>query len=282
MFHANLLFCMLAPVASSALCLFSGCHRSRPAMTSVTHMSYASRKASRQAAAGASERAYTEMRRELELHLQSSPPQNGRFVAVVTDEERLREALCQRASPQQVLDVMEQRWPHPAQRIHLVKQIAAAVGTDRLRDALRNIETRYGLAVPAPARPAEPSSVSVQPSLSTQPSLPPPSLPPPAPLAHPPEDTTTARRDIAVRYLSPRLTRSQWRSLASVLGMPIGFLDDVNRESSSNREAVERVLEKYFSTRRLHCGDQIGTLVRALRELHLNMTADELTDEMRW
>ncbi|KAF0312974.1 hypothetical protein FJT64_016407 [Amphibalanus amphitrite] len=255
-------------------------------MPGAGYIPYATRKANRLRTPGLPECAYVEMRRELEQHLQRSPPQSARFVAVVTAEERLREALVQRASSQQLLDVMERRWPHAAQRIHLVKQIAGVVDPGHagrpgsLQAALSSIEMRYGLATRAPAPPADPPSLVVEPSLSTAPSLPPP-CPPPG-LLNRGQSREETLRHVAIRFLAARLTRSNWRSLASVLGMPIGIMDDLDRAASSTNDAVRQMLTKYFETPRLHCGDQIKTLMGALRELHLNMTADELALEMEW
>ena len=250
---------------------------------------YAIRKANRSSEVGAPERAYTEMRRELEHHLQRVPPQTGRFVAVVASEERLREALTQRATIQQVLDVMEQRWPYTAQRMALVLQIAGAVGTEELHSILYNIQARHGLVRPAPAPapplvpapPSDPSSVDVQPSLSTAPSLPPPRYSPPARLGAVAVGSVEEQRETAIRNLSS-LTRGQWHDLAYELSLTVGCVEDLERASGSGRESVRRMLTEYFNTPRLHRGDQFGTLIRAVRGLNLNMTADRLEESLGW
>ena len=244
---------------------------------------YSARKANRLAEVGVPERAYAEMRRLLEDYLQRLPPQHGRFVAVVTGEERLREALSQRVTLQQVLDVMEQRWPYTGQRMALVKQIALAVGTAELHDALSVIGIRHGLARPTPAQPPSQGSdrsTVAEPSLSTQPSLSTPCAPP-ARLETPAAVDMEQRRDIVIRTLST-LTRSQWRDLAYELSLTVGRVEELERVSASSSEAVRRMLDEYFNTPGLHRGDQIGTLMRAIRRLNLNMTADRLEHALDW
>ena len=257
--------------------------------------SYASLRARRQTAAGTYGQAYAEMRAELERHLQHMPPQVDRFVAIVTSEVRLQEALSQGALLHDVLNVMEQRYPHPGQRIHVLRQIANVAGTAQLQAALNNIAVHHGIQ---PAIPVEPSSMSAQPSLSTQYSYPAAHQPSlsirqslPQPLYHPsaqrepmPVDdpTVVARRNEAIRFLSTCLDRSQNRNLALELGLSIGLLGDLDRTCDSTREAIVRMLTEYFSAPRLHRGDQIQTLVRALRDISLNMTADQLVNRMAW
>ncbi|XP_037093104.1 uncharacterized protein LOC119112904 [Pollicipes pollicipes] len=221
--------------------------------------SYAARRARRPA-----NPVYVARRAGLEQHW----PDGGLPWEMVANEPRLWEAMRQ-AMPEQQLNMLECRIPWTVER-------------------LRVLEAATRRASPSLPQLPEPSSLEVEPSLSTQPPTmhqPPSRAPVQGPRASPRPAGAPAAGDVeryrpVIQNLASNLGSSHSRELAYELGLPIGTVDGLKESSRSVSEFTRSVVVRFLSSPCLHREDPMDKLLTALRRMNLNMTADNLSDLM--